>query len=308
MSNWMQGMDSITNLLGFGWGIGSYFLGRRDYERYREEDWAREDSAIQRRVEDMRAAGLNPILAAGQPAQAQATASRPPNQELDGSNLIALMTMKKNLEVADAEIDLMKAQAEEARSRKPLHETHKELYSSEIDLNEQMHAHRTLMNPETEEQIKIVNELKSRLGNLEAENMRVKNDLLHRQHEIEKEYDQEMARLRAEGQATQNELNALKVQEQKVISMIAENYGLDMAEAELFLKDLLIEENLININYASTRGRPVGNTASGIAGIFAWLIDQGMGIATGVSNIIDNARSGISRRRNQILRRGRDYD
>lgn len=65
LNAWMQGQNNALN------------------ERLMRESWAREDKAVQRRVADLKAAGLSPVLAAGSAAQSsgpvQAIAPRAEN-------------------------------------------------------------------------------------------------------------------------------------------------------------------------------------------------------------------------------------
>ena len=102
----LGGVSSIAN---FGLGLANY-----DYQKDLQRSiFGREDTSIARRVVDLKASGLSPVLAAGQGAGTGAIVStRPPeiDPSLAASLFIQLSTMQKDFAVKDEQIKLLRSQ------------------------------------------------------------------------------------------------------------------------------------------------------------------------------------------------------
>ena len=102
----LAGLGSLAN---FGLGMANY-----DYQKELQRSiFGREDTSIARRVADLKASGLSPVLAAGQGAgTGPIISTRPP--EVDTSSIIngyiALATMQKDFAVKDQQLKVLQSQ------------------------------------------------------------------------------------------------------------------------------------------------------------------------------------------------------
>ena len=102
----LGGVSSIAN---FGLGLANYNY-QKDLQR---SIFNREDTSIARRVQDLKASGLSPVLAAGQGAGTGAIVSTKAPEidpSLAASLFIQLSTMEKDFAVKDEQIKLLQSQ------------------------------------------------------------------------------------------------------------------------------------------------------------------------------------------------------
>lgn len=136
-------IEAIANLASVGLGAYDDYQNRkiaRENLQYQKDTlqwqkdaqnqtWAREDNSIQRRVADMKSAGLNPILAAGQGASTSAPVKldTPQRQSEKYTSMteqaqvaLALMQAKENISNTQAQRDLIAQQKINAETENAL--------------------------------------------------------------------------------------------------------------------------------------------------------------------------------------------
>lgn len=138
----LSGLGTIANA---GIGIANYYQQAKlmDYERQVQMvSWAREDDAVQRRVRDLQAAGLSPVLAAGSAAssgpvvQTHAPQMSPvPDMSEVAKTVMSLITADKNNSQTEQQTELIKKQQEKTQSDVEINQYNKLRIASEIALN-----------------------------------------------------------------------------------------------------------------------------------------------------------------------------
>lgn len=73
-----QGLGGLSNSIFGGLNFWQQSENLKYQKRLQKQIFAREDNAVQRRVSDLRAAGLSPVLAAGSAANAGPVVSTTP--------------------------------------------------------------------------------------------------------------------------------------------------------------------------------------------------------------------------------------
>lgn len=194
-----SGIDFISN---WYWNTKNYENQKQAYRDYRKDieytRWANEN-AHQIAVEDMKKAGLNPILAAGQPAQA---ATQPGQGEAptrgNDTKMLDVIARKEQISMSQAERARIKAQIDNLEEDSRLKESQKNLNDANTgsveDQSEYFRGVRSFRSEQEERKNRIermlekntISQAEETLNNMrkEGKGQDLRNDLYEQQKEL----------------------------------------------------------------------------------------------------------------------------
>lgn len=147
-------MSGAGSLAGTGFNIWSQNAANKKNEKLMRDHWYREDTAVQRRVADLKAAGLSPVLAAGSAAGSGGVSQINP-QRMEGNAGDSITEYYQNkaklqeIENQVANLDVIKESAELNRIQQQLGkaQTRQARSEAEIAKMDEKRYRRTGFNP-----------------------------------------------------------------------------------------------------------------------------------------------------------------
>ena len=265
---------------------GNYLINRENQQK----TWDREDNAIQRRTADMRAAGINPILAAGNPAAASpATLKEAPQIDVEP------MLAKAQIEQAKAQTAYTNAQTELAHFNAETARIQAEASTTGADTG------RMAENRLQELHEGVKSELQHRIDIQGIGRTLLEQESELNRYNLRAEYvqDQIRAQLALEGLTQERNRSRISDHEANIqqIQVQVQEILLELARHD---RDIITRQQLMTSGAMNTSGVAVpAGVGIGVADLINDITNTVTGTAnrirSGISNTIDNVRSRFGR-------------
>lgn len=225
-------------------GLLNYKHSRDVYnwqKQAQEKTWRREDNATQRRVADLKKAGLSPTLAAGNAAQASGPITPKTPKSETAAKALQMLSMKADVSKTQAQKELIQAQAEKTQAEKDLISGKTEHQGYENTLK-QIEA----------ETAKTVRQLKVPYTSKEGNVHNVPIYVLNKMHELQKaQYVTQQSRALAKSAHVKRQIDELSLRLQKEMGMTKEH-------ASTLAQYWTYKKIKHNTGYAQKFGMPTG--------------------------------------------------
>lgn len=255
-----------AGLLNTAWNIGSGIFNYRKQNEMNELALSREDNAIARRVADLKASGMSPILAAGSPAGSSPVkiSNLPEVSNSLGDNLLSIAQLEQQERLKEIELNIAMQNANSniqyQRQLENESKAREQDILNNIDWRDKLNQVNYDLNLEALDFARKINPL-----TLESKKL---DNVLKEKEKIEKDYNIIVGANRALASSYEPILNKLRVS-------ISEANVSNLKKAELLKNaELLAKEMAIKIAFEDWKAKQYSNYATYVTGNYKNIVDD----------------------------------